>query len=127
MTDNNKPIVYSCSGGSNLARMAHDIALNIDSDGLAEMSCISGVIGKVQPIADIAHSGRPIIAIDGCNKGCTKSCLDACALKIDQYFDISSFGFEKRDKWDDSLTENSIAMTNIYDQLTIAGYGFTIK
>ncbi|NQZ83503.1 MAG: zinc-binding protein [Colwellia sp.] len=124
MTDNKKPIVYSCSGCSNLARMAHDIALNIDSDGLAEMSCISGVIGKVQPIADIAHSGRPIIAIDGCNMGCTKSCLDACALKIDQYFDISSFGFEKRDKWDDSLTENSIAMTNIYDQLTTAAYGF---
>ncbi|MFT5757408.1 MAG: putative metal-binding protein [Alteromonadaceae bacterium] len=127
MTDHKKPIVYSCSGCSNLARMAHDIALNIDSDGLAEMSCVSGVIGKVQPILDIAQSGRAIIAIDGCALGCTKACLDACALKVDQYFDISSFGFDKRDKWDDSLTENSIAMTKIYDQLSAAGYGFTIK
>jgi len=107
--------------------MAHDIALNLDSDGLAEMSCISGVIGKVQPIVDIAQSGRPIIAIDGCSMGCTKACLDACALKTAQYFDISSFGFDKRDKWDDSLTENSIAMTKIYRQLSSAGYGFIIS
>lgn len=124
MVNTHKPIVYSCSGCSNLARMAHDIALNIDSDGLAEMSCISGVIGKVQPIANMAHSGRAIIAIDGCSLACTKTCLDACALKIDQYFDISSFGFDKRSKWDDSLVENSIAMAKIYDQLQQSGFGF---
>jgi len=107
--------------------MAHDIALNIDSDGLAEMSCISGVIGKVQPIVDIAQSGRPIIVIDGCGMGCTKACLDACELKADQYIDISSFGIDKRDKWDDSLTENSIAMAKVYERLSTAGYGFKIK
>lgn len=124
MTDKQKPIVYSCSGCSNLARMAHDIALNIDSDGIAEMSCVSGVIGNIQPIANLAKSGRPIIAIDGCSMGCTKSCLDACDIKINTYFDISSFGFEKRSKWDDSLTENTIAMTKIYDTLLKSGYSF---
>jgi uncharacterized metal-binding protein len=107
--------------------MAHDISLNIDSDGIAEMSCISGVIGKVQPIVELAQSGRPIIAIDGCAMGCTKSCLDACNLQIDQYFDISSYGFDKRDKWEDSLIENSIAMTKIYEKLSTSGYGFAIK
>ena len=127
MPNNNKPIVYSCSGCSNLARIAHDIALTIDNDGLAEMSCISGVIGKVQPIVDIAQSGRPIIAIDGCGMGCTKACLDACELKVEQYIDISSFGFDKRDKWQDSLTENSIAMAKVYELLRVAGYGFKIK
>ena len=121
MTDNLKPIIYSCSGCSNLARMAHDIALTIDSDGIADMSCISGVIGKVAPIQAIAHSGRPIIAIDGCSMGCTKSCLDACDLKADHYFDISGLGFDKRDKWDDSLMENSIALNSIYEKLHEAG------
>jgi len=116
-----KPIIYSCSGCSNLARMAHDIALTLDGDGIAEMSCISGVIGKVAPIEAIARSGRPIIAIDGCNMGCTKSCLDACALTADHYFDISDFGFDKRNKWQDSLTENSIALTTIYEKLHQAG------
>lgn len=124
MSDSMKPVVYSCSGCSNLARMAHDIALNMDSDGIAEMSCISGVIGKVGPVAAIAHSGRPIIAIDGCSLACTKACLDGCDLKADYYYDISEFGFEKRSKWQDSLTENSIAMNNIYDDLLKNGVRF---
>ena len=119
-----KPIVYSCSGCSNLAQMAHNISLNLDGDGIAEMSCIAGVIGKVGPIMDLANSGRPIIAIDGCSLSCTKSCLESSDLKADYYYLISDLGFEKRSKWNDSLTENTIAMKSIYDQLFEAGIGF---
>lgn len=122
-----KPIVYSCSGCSNLAQMAHNISLNLDGDGIAEMSCVSGVIGKVGPIMDLAHSGRPIIAIDGCGLSCTKSCLDAAGLNTDYYYQISDLGFEKRSKWNDSLTENTIAMKSIYDQLFAEGIGFDSK
>ena len=119
-----KPIVYSCSGCSNLAQMAHNISLNLDGDGIAEMSCISGVVGKVGPIMDLANSGRPIIAIDGCSLSCTKSCLETSGLKANYYYQISDLGFEKRSKWNDSLTENTIAMKSIYDQLFEAGIGF---
>ncbi|WP_210725532.1 putative zinc-binding protein [Candidatus Colwellia aromaticivorans] len=119
-----KPIVYSCSGCSNLAQMAHNISLNLDGDGIAEMSCVAGVIGKVGPIMDLAKSGRPIIAIDGCGLSCTKSCLEASGLKADHYYLISDLGFEKRNKWNDSLTENTIAMKSIYDQLFEVGIGF---
>lgn len=122
-----KPIVYSCSGCSNLAQMAHNISLNLDGDGIAEMSCVSGVVGNVGPIVDLAHSGRPIIAIDGCGLSCTKSCLEASGLKADYYYLISDLGFEKRSKWNDSLTENTIAMKSIYDQLFVEGIGFNNK
>ncbi|GAA6171163.1 hypothetical protein NBRC116592_08330 [Colwellia sp. KU-HH00111] len=122
-----KPIVYSCSGCSNLAQMAHNISLNLDGDGIAEMSCVSGVVGKVAPIMDLAFSGRPIIAIDGCGLSCTKSCLDVSGLKPDYYYQISDLGFEKRSKWNDSLTENTIAMKSIYDQLFEVGIGFKTK
>jgi uncharacterized metal-binding protein len=119
-----KPIVYSCSGCSNLAQMAHNISLNLDGDGIADMSCIAGVIGKVGPIMDLANSGRSIIAIDGCSLSCTKACLEATGLKAGYYYLISDLGFEKRSKWHDSLTENTIAMKSIYDQLFEAGIGF---
>jgi len=122
-----KPIVYSCSGCSNLAQMAHNISLNLDGDGIAEMSCISGVVGNVGPIVDLANSGRPIIAIDGCGLSCTKSCLEASGLNADYYYQISDLGFEKRSKWKDSLTENTIAMKSIYDQLFEEGIGFDGK
>ncbi|MDP7591519.1 MAG: putative zinc-binding protein [Litorilituus sp.] len=120
-----KPIVYSCSGCSNLAQMAHNIALNLDGDGIAEMSCISGVVGNVPPITELARSGRPIIAIDGCGLSCTKSCLQASDLNADYYYLISDLGFEKRSKWNDSLTENTIAMKSIYEQLFSEGFTFT--
>lgn len=119
-----KPIVYSCSGCSNLAQMAHNISLTLDSDGIAQMSCVAGVIANIEPLMALAKSGRPIIALDGCQLACTKTCLAKSDIKIDHYFTISDLGFDKRDKQHDSLTENSIAMKSIYTGLMQAGIGF---
>ncbi|WP_444997021.1 putative zinc-binding protein [Aliikangiella sp. IMCC44359] len=127
MSDNNIPIVYSCSGCSNLAQLAHDIALNMERDGIAEMSCISGVIGGVEPIKKLAESGRPIFVVDGCSLTCTKACLDACGLKAALYFDLSLFGFEKRSKEDCSFNESCIALKRVYDDLHKAGYSIRSK
>lgn len=123
MTD--MPIVYSCSGCSNVARIAYDIALNLDSDGIAEMSCVSGVIANVAPIEAIATSGRSIIAIDGCDLACTKNCLDNAEVATSHYFVITDIGIVKRDKWQDSLSENSKAMVHIYGELSKHGINFT--
>lgn len=120
----NKPVVYACSGCSNVARIAHDIALNLDSDGLAEMSCVSGVIGNVEPVKEIATNASKIIVIDGCGLNCTKSCLDASKINIDHHFVITDFGIEKRGKWQDSLADNGKAMTNIYADLLKSGINF---
>jgi uncharacterized metal-binding protein len=37
------PLVYSCSGCSSAAQMANSIALRLDREGHAEMSCISEI------------------------------------------------------------------------------------
>ncbi|MBS3959615.1 MAG: hypothetical protein KGZ52_09465, partial [Xanthomonadaceae bacterium] len=36
------PLVYSCSGCSSAAQLANRLALMLDRDGEAEMSCIAG-------------------------------------------------------------------------------------
>lgn len=122
MSENAKPIVYACSGCSNLALMANDIALNMNRDGIAEMSCISGVIGKVQPILDTAKSGRSIIAIDGCGLGCTKACIDASGLVVDLHVNLSDFGLEKRSNMDSAFNESCVALKLTYDKLIEAGF-----
>lgn len=38
-----KPLVYSSSGCSNVAQLANDVAVVMDREGLAQMSCIAGV------------------------------------------------------------------------------------
>ena len=42
------PLVYSCSGCSSAAQMANYLALQLDRQGEAEMSCIAGVGGNVK-------------------------------------------------------------------------------
>lgn len=104
--------------------MAHDIALNIDKDGMAEMACISGVMGRVPQQVEKISANRPIIVIDGCEQACTKSCLDLCSLTPEHYFNLESLGFELRDKWDESLVENFQALNLIYKELLATSYSF---
>lgn len=45
MTSNNNnklPLVYSCSGCSSAAQMANALAVRLDREKVAEMSCIAG-------------------------------------------------------------------------------------
>ncbi len=41
----NKPLVYACSGCSNVAQLANDLALILNRKNLAEMSSIAGIGG----------------------------------------------------------------------------------
>jgi uncharacterized metal-binding protein len=94
--DSNLPIVYSCSGCSSAAQMANHIALQLDRRGIAEMSCIAGVGGDVPHLLKIAHSGRPIIALDGCALACTKNCLARHGIEATHYHQLHDFGVKKR-------------------------------
>lgn len=69
------PLMYSCSGCSNLAQLANDVAVHLDRTGAVEMSCIAGVGGDVPALVRIATSGRPIVAIDGCALQCVRHTL----------------------------------------------------
>ena len=73
--DDPLPLVYACSGCSNVAQLANDLALRLDRARLAEMSCIAGVGGDVPLLVRRARSGRPILALDGCPLHCVKGCL----------------------------------------------------
>lgn len=54
------PLVYSCSGCSNVAQLANTLAVRLDRAGVAEMSCIAGVGKRVGTLVNKAHSGRAI-------------------------------------------------------------------
>lgn len=68
-----KPLVYSCSGCSSKAQMANHLALKLDRDEVAEMSCIAGVGGGVAGL--VCAKQRPILALDGCVLVIFTSCL----------------------------------------------------
>lgn len=90
------PLVYSCSGCSSAAQAANYIALKLDRGGYAEMSCIAGVGGNVPYLVNIARSGRPIIAIDGCPLACTLHCLSERGLSADFHLLLHEHGVKKQ-------------------------------
>ena len=92
---NSTPVVYSCSGCSDIAQITNHVAIALDRDGDAEMSCIVGVGGNVPGIVKVAKSGRPLIALDGCPMSCCKSCLKERDLEPDVYVRFDELGFSK--------------------------------
>ncbi|UGQ48776.1 putative zinc-binding protein [Massilia endophytica] len=90
------PLVYSCSGCSSAAQTANAAALELDSRGSAEMSCIAGVGGGVAPLVRLAQSGRSIIAIDGCALACVRHCLAQHGVEPTHHVLLPQLGVKKR-------------------------------
>ena len=91
-----KPLVYSCSGCSSAAQMANHLALKLDRDEVAEMSCIAGVGGGVAGLVRTAQSKRPILALDGCVLHCVTACLAQAGVIADTHIVLSDHGVKKR-------------------------------
>lgn len=90
------PLVYSCSGCSSAAQMTNLLAVRLDRDGVAEMSCIAGVGGGVTGLVGTAQSGRPILALDGCVLKCVAACLSRAGVTADIHLVLSDYGVKKR-------------------------------
>lgn len=92
----NLPLIYSCSGCSNLAQLANRVAVKLDREGVAEMSCIAGVGGGVHGLVATATSGRPIVAVDGCPLHCVKHVLAQRGVTPVHHVTLTSLGFCKQ-------------------------------
>ncbi len=90
------PLVYSCSGCSSAAQLANTLAVRLDRDREAEMSCIAGVGGDVPKLVKVATSGRPVLALDGCALACVRSCLGRHGVTPTQYVELQKHGVKKR-------------------------------
>lgn len=99
------PLVYSCSGCSSAAQMTNHLALKLDRDGVAEMSCIAGVGGGVAGLVRTAQGGRPILALDGCVLKCAAACLARAGVVADTHLVLSDYGVKKRLRTDFSAAE----------------------
>lgn len=91
-----KPLVYSCSGCSNVAQLANHVAVTIDRSGLGEMSCIAGIGANIPSLVRQARCGRPILALDGCHLHCTRYTLSRAGISPDLHLTLTDFNLHKR-------------------------------
>lgn len=90
------PLVYSCSGCSSSAQLANTLALRLDRDGEAQMSCIAGVGADMPNFVRQATSGRPILVLDGCPLACARGSLKRHGVEPDRYMPLHEQGVKKR-------------------------------
>ncbi|MCB1663050.1 MAG: zinc-binding protein [Pseudomonadales bacterium] len=90
------PLIYSCSGCSNIAQLANRIAVELDRNKQAEMSCIAGVGGGVKSLVKKAQAKRDIIAIDGCELACVKHCLKLRGVVPTSHYCLTDYQLKKQ-------------------------------
>lgn len=112
-----KPLVYSCSGCSNVAQLANDLAIWLRNEGVAEMSCIAGVGGGVKQLVRIAKSGRDIIALDGCPLNCVKRSLATQNVTPTWHIQLTDIGFKKRDDEPCNLADTYTALKYVHEKI----------
>lgn len=123
MDDTQKPLVYACSGRSNVAQLANDIAVVMDREGYAEMSCIAGVGGDIPSLVKIAKSGRDICAIDGCPLACVRQSLARHGVTPKWHIELTRKGIEKRNHEGCSIQEHYEVLRSVYNELGIIATG----
>lgn len=116
-TDHARPLVYACSGCSSAAQLANFVAVRLDRSGLAEMSCIAGVGGDVPSLLKTAHSGRPIVALDGCPLVCVKSSLARHGITPTQHHQLQTYGVRKRQHEDFDPAQAQLVLQMVSDAL----------
>lgn len=109
------PLVYACSGCSSAAQMANHLAIRMDRQGDAEMSCIAGVGGDVPSLVRVAKSGRPIVALDGCALHCTLHILKRHGVTPEAHYMLRRFGVKKLLHVDFSPTEAETVLQEILE------------
>jgi uncharacterized metal-binding protein len=88
-------LIYSCSGCSSAAQLANTVAVRLDREGHAEMSCIAGVGGGVPSLVKVAKSGRSIGVIDGCALQCARHCLENHGITPDRHYVLNELDVKK--------------------------------
>lgn len=88
-------LIYACSGCSSAAQLTNHLAVRMDREGHAEMSCVVGLGGDVKSLVRVAASGRPIVMLDGCPLQCGKHTLARHGLAPAVHWDLSRMGVRK--------------------------------
>ena len=94
-TPNPKPVVYACSGGSDVGELTDRIARQLTREGAAEMSCLAGIGGRVKHLLAVAERAQRILVIDGCPINCARKTLELAGVRHFDHLGLDELGFRK--------------------------------
>ncbi len=111
------PLIYSCSGCSNIAQLANQVAIELDREGQVEMSCIAGIGGGVPSLVKKAKSAQKIISLDGCPLHCVKNSLSKQGIESTHHLTLTEYGIKKKYHMDFSSSDVEMIKAKVLDSL----------
>lgn len=90
-----KCVVYACSGCSDAGELADRTARHLARDGVAEMSCIAGIGGRVKPLTMKAGRAGRVLVIDGCPLACAKHTMELAGYSDFLHLNLADLGVRK--------------------------------
>ena len=90
-----KPIVYACSGCSDAGEIADQAARQLARNGVAEMSCVVGIGGRVKPLLQKCERAENILVIDGCPLACARHSLELAGFNRFECLNLHQLGIFK--------------------------------
>ncbi len=90
-----KTVVYACSGCSDAGELSDRIARGLARAGVAEMSCLAGIGGRVKPLMNQAAGAERILAIDGCPLNCARHTLELAGFQNFKHLELHQLGWRK--------------------------------
>ena len=89
------PIVYACSGCSDAGEIADRVARQLTREGVAQMSCLAGIGGRVNSLVSTAEKAERILVVDGCPLNCARHTLELAGFKNFDPLGLNEIGLRK--------------------------------
>lgn len=89
-------LLLPCSGGSNCARIADRVAVELHNAGRGKLFCLAGIGGHVKGLIESAKAAKVLVAIDGCPTSCAKKALEHAELPPQIHLIVSALGIERK-------------------------------
>jgi uncharacterized metal-binding protein len=87
-----KPVLLSCSGGSNVGQLANQAALELTQEGFGKMACLAGIGAHLSQFVKSAKDVSELIVIDGCEIGCSKGIMTQAEVPLKKYLVLTDLG-----------------------------------
>src|SRR5689334_16195716 len=89
------PTVLACSGCSIAGELADHTAHRLQELGVAKMSCLAGVGGRVKSILSVIRQAPVVLMIDGCPLQCGANSLRLAGFSDFQHLQLHELGVRK--------------------------------
>jgi uncharacterized metal-binding protein len=103
------PCVLACSGCSHAGELADHTARRLNQLGVAKMSCLAGVGGRVKSITNTVQKAPEILMIDGCPLNCGANILRLAGISEFKHLQLHEHGVRKHETEVTTETVNRLA------------------